>query len=96
DISWDEVAKYILSSPQATKNSAEVLEKFPDRFLFGTDVVAPPTQEFYLGVYNMYHPLFDILSNDTKEKLLLKNYERLFDKARLDVRAWEKENVLKK
>ncbi|MBK6731904.1 MAG: amidohydrolase family protein [Bacteroidetes bacterium] len=94
DISWDEVAKYIVSSPQAIKNTAEVMEEFPDRFLFGTDVVAPPTQDFYLGVYNMYQPLWDMLSKNTKEKLLLSNYERIFDKARADVRAWEKENVL--
>jgi predicted TIM-barrel fold metal-dependent hydrolase len=36
DISWDEVAKYAVSSPETIKNSTEMLNKYPDRFLFGT------------------------------------------------------------
>lgn len=95
DISWDEVAKYIIATPQSIKNSAAVLEKYPDRFLFGTDVVAPPTQEFYLGVYDLYQPLFEILTPETKKKLLLDNYTRLFDNARKEVRDWEKTHIVK-
>jgi predicted TIM-barrel fold metal-dependent hydrolase len=90
DISWDEVAKYIVSSAQSVSNTAKLFNTFPDRFLFGTDVVAPPTQEFYLAIYNMYAPLWKALTPDAHEKILKKNYERLFDKARVDVRAWEK------
>ena len=90
DISWDEVAKYIVSSAQSVSNTAKLFNTFPDRFLFGTDVVAPPTQEFYLAIYNMYDPLWKALTPDAHEKILKKNYERLFDKARADVRAWEK------
>ena len=43
----------------------------------------------------MYAPLFAQLTPEAKEKLLKGNYERLFDKARRDVRAWEKANVRK-
>jgi hypothetical protein len=32
------------------------------------------------------------LTPDAREKLLKKNYERLFDEARRKVRAWEKAN----
>ena len=41
DISWDEVAKYAVASPQAIARVAAVLNRYPDRFLFGTDTVAP-------------------------------------------------------
>jgi hypothetical protein len=32
DISWDEVAKYIVASPEATKTMADLIQRFPDRF----------------------------------------------------------------
>ncbi|ULQ54076.1 amidohydrolase family protein [Flavihumibacter fluvii] len=90
DLSWDEVAKYIVASPEAIKATAAVINKYPDRFLFGTDEVAPSSQEKYLKIYNMYSPLFDQLTPEARSKLLKGNYERLFDAARIKVRAWEK------
>ncbi len=93
DISWDEVAKYIISSETTITNSANLINKFPDRFLFGTDNVAPASQEKDLEVYSMYEPLWQKLTPETLDKILKKNYERLFDKARIDVRAWEKANT---
>src|SRR6267142_365827 len=36
DISWDEVAKYVTASPESLKLSADLFNRFPDRFLFGT------------------------------------------------------------
>lgn len=89
DISWSELAKYILSSPAATQVTANLLNRYPDRFLFGTDEVAPPNQEQYLKVYYQYQPLWKLLNNKTREQVLKGNYERLFDRARLNVRAWE-------
>ena len=93
DISWDEVAKYIVATPKSVENSARIMNKFPDRFLFGTDVVAPPDQEFYLAVYKMYAPLWKALTTQTSEKIRKGNYIRLFDEARKKVRAWEKANI---
>ena len=46
DISWDEVAKYIIARPETIAATAALMNKYPDRFLFGTDVVAPPDQHF--------------------------------------------------
>jgi Amidohydrolase len=93
DISWNEVAKYVIATPQSLQNTASVINRFPDRFLFGTDVVAPPDQKFYLSIYYMYQPLWDKLSKDASEKLRKGNYERIFNAARLKVRAWEQTNV---
>jgi hypothetical protein len=89
DISWDEVAKYIISSPQTIEATATLINKFPDRFLFGTDEVAPPDQDKYVKVYNMYAPLLRQLTPGARKKLLKDNYAVLFDAARLKVRAWE-------
>jgi predicted TIM-barrel fold metal-dependent hydrolase len=93
DISWDEVAKYVVASPEATQATADLINRYPDRFLFGTDEVAPTDQAKYLKVYDMYAPLFAKLTPEAKQKLLKGNYERLFDKARRDVRAWEAANL---
>jgi predicted TIM-barrel fold metal-dependent hydrolase len=89
DISWDEVAKYFVSSPEATKIGADLINRFPDRFLFGTDEVAPANQEKYLKVYYQYDPLWNLLTPDAREKVRKGNYERIFDEARRKVRGWE-------
>ena len=93
DISWDEVAKYVIASPASTKIVANLMNRYPDRFLFGTDEVAPPTQEKYLGVYNTYRPLWSELSAEASEKVRKGNYERIFDTGRRNVRAWEAAHV---
>ena len=90
DISWDEVAKYILSSPEVTRGAAALINRFPDRFLFGSDVVAPKDTTQYYAVYEMYRPLWSQLTPDASAKVRMGNYERLFDAARQKVRAWEK------
>ncbi|HEY5760824.1 MAG TPA: amidohydrolase family protein, partial [Steroidobacter sp.] len=93
DISWTETAKYIVATPEATRRVAQIINRFPDRFLFGTDEVAPKEQGSYLKIYDMYQPLFAQLTPEASEKLRKGNYERLFDEARRRVRAWEKANV---
>ncbi|MCM3905357.1 MAG: amidohydrolase, partial [Pyrinomonadaceae bacterium] len=89
DISWDEVAKYIVATPESTRNVAAVINRYPDRFLFGSDEVAPPDQEKYLKVYNQYEPLWKLLTPEASEKVRKGNYERLFGEARRKVRSWE-------
>jgi hypothetical protein len=93
DISWDEVAKYIVNTQQTIRNTAALFNRYPDRFLFGTDVVAPSDEKMYLAVYNMYNPLWEALTKETSEKIRIRNYERLFDAARKKVRAWEQLNI---
>ena len=93
DISWDETAKYITATPEGLKRTADLINKYPDRFLFGTDVVAPRSIDSPMAVYNAYDPLWKLLTPETRQKVLLTNYERLFDAARVKVRAWEKANV---
>jgi hypothetical protein len=41
----------------------------------------------------MYKPLLAALTPDARQKLLKGNYQRIFDKARINVRNWEKLHV---
>jgi hypothetical protein len=93
DVSWSEVAKYVVASPQATAIVAGMIERYPDRVLFGTDEVAPKDQASYLAIYDTYAPLWKALSPTASRQLRLGNYERVFDQARKQVRAWEAANV---
>jgi hypothetical protein len=93
DISWDEVAKYVVSSPEITQRVAVLINRHADRFLFGTDEVAPPNQQQYLRVYRQYDPLWRALTPEAQALVKRGNYERLFDAARQRVRAWERANV---
>ncbi len=93
DISWDEVAKYVVATPESTQNAAAIVNDYPDRFLFGTDEVAPPNQEKYLKVYNQYEPFWALLTKEASEKVRKGNYERIFNEARKRVRNWEEAHV---
>jgi hypothetical protein len=93
DISWDEVAKYVVASPESTQATADLINKYPDRFLFGSDVVAPADSQAQIKVFDMYGPLWKLLTPDASYKVRVGNYERLFDEGRRRVRAWEAANV---
>jgi Amidohydrolase len=94
DISWDEVTKYIVATPESTQISAELMNRYPDRFLFGTDEVAPLNQQQYLRIYYEYKSLWNLLSDTTSEKVRKGNYQRIFDDGRTKVRAWEQSKGL--
>jgi hypothetical protein len=93
DISWDEVVKYATATPEIEARAAALLDRFPDRFMFGTDNVAPADQEANLRVYRRWDPVFARLRPETRRAITMANYERLFDEGRRRVRAWEQANV---
>ena len=92
DISWSEVAKYVVATPRATELTAALLEKYPDRFLMGSDNVALTDPEASFAVFEQYRPLWDSLTPETSRKVRKENFARLFDTAAKKVRAWEKAN----
>jgi hypothetical protein len=96
DISWDEVAKYAITSPEVEKRTADLFNRHPDRFLFGTDNVAPPDQATQLREFHLWDPIFQQLTPAASLAIRKGNYERLFDAARANVRAWEQVNIAKK
>jgi predicted TIM-barrel fold metal-dependent hydrolase len=93
DISWDEVAKYAVATSETRQATAAIFEKFSNRFLFGTDNVAPPDQAAQLRVFHLWDDVFAKLTPDANLAISRGNYERLFDAARVRVRAWESANV---
>ncbi len=93
DISWDEVAKYAVATPETQARAAALFDKYPDRFLFGTDVVAPPNIEAGTRVFHMWDGIFAQVRPETRHAIAFGNYERLFDAGRAKVRAWERANV---
>ena len=92
DISWDEVAKYAIATPDVEKRLADLLNKYPQRFLFGTDVVAPADVNAQLRVFHLWDPIFARLTPQASEDVRKANFQRLFDEARIRVRAWERAN----
>ena len=94
DLSWDEVAKYIVRDEAALGAWAALLERHPDRFLFGTDSVAPGDRDKYLKTWRDYEPLLERLSEATLHALTIGNYERIFDEANRKVRAWEARQLI--
>jgi len=93
DISWDEVAKYAVATPESITRVAATLNKYPDRFLFGTDTVAPAGPAPYYAVFDMWAPVWRLLTPEASLKVRKGNYERIFDEGRRRVRAWEAAHV---
>ena len=62
-------AKYLVATPETTQSAADLINRYPDRFLFGSDEVAPAEQAKYLKVYDLYAPLFPRLTPEASEKL---------------------------
>jgi hypothetical protein len=94
DISWDEVAKYAVATPESIARVTAILNKYPDRFLFGTDTVAPKDSESYYAVFDQWAPVWRLLTAEASAKVRTGNYERLFDEGRRRVRAWEQAHGL--
>ena len=90
DISWDEVAKYAIATPEVVASVTRLMNRYPDRFLFGTDTVAPAGAAPYFAVYDMWAPVWQGLTPDASAKIRKHNYARIFDQARSRVRAWER------
>jgi hypothetical protein len=68
---------------------AALMQRCPDRFLFGSDAAAPANQTQYLKVFTQYEPLWTSLDAETSRKVRLGNYTRILDEARRKVRSWE-------
>ena len=93
DISWDEVARYVVRDANTVDGWAALMEKHPTRFLFGTDSVAPRNWDAYVTTHKVYHPLWERLDADVRAQVERLNYGRVFDAAVPRVRAWEQRQL---
>jgi predicted TIM-barrel fold metal-dependent hydrolase len=93
DLSWDETAKWLDYTDKSLERTAAIIKKYPERFLFGTDNVAPDKQEKQLYVYHLYDRLWEAVGEEVTYKVTKANYLKMFDEARKKIRNWEKANV---
>ena len=89
DISWDLVNEYMVQDEASTEAWATLLNKHPTRFLFGSDSVAPTSWDGYIKSYMILEDLWRRLEPETMQLVTIGNYERIFDAAIEQVRAWE-------
>jgi hypothetical protein len=75
------------------RRSADIINRYPDRILFGSDVVAPRDSAQYYAVFDSYAPLWERLTPTARHQIQKGNYVRLFDRGRQRVRAWERAHV---
>ncbi len=92
DISWDVVvAEQFFRGDKLAPEWKNFLQKHSGRILFGSDVVAP-TFAKYDKLLALYNRIWRELPRPAVENIIYGNYVKLFDRARSQVRAWEKKN----
>ena len=92
DISWDVVAEQFFRRGQLRPQWKQFLQDHSQKILFGSDVVAP-TSAKYRTTLNLYEKIWKELPKSTVRQITYGNYKKIFDKARLKVRRWEKKNL---
>lgn len=88
DLSWDRAATQV-TKPEHLEAWTQLIEAYPDRFLMGSDTVAPAAIENWAATFEIYEPLLQALQPSTRELLLNGNYDRVIKGAREKVREFE-------
>jgi len=97
DLSWDTVARQLTmdesetnADPAKVQELVTLLDKYPTRFLFGSDSLSPNTATIWQGTEVAYDVVFKQLKPETASAVKKGNYERLIVGARQKVRLYEK------
>jgi len=91
DISWGPViAPYFVDTPEHLKMTADLIRKYPDRFLYGSDQGATADWELVRKNYNAWDPLWKELGPALSRQVAKENYIRIFDESRKNMRGWER------
>jgi hypothetical protein len=75
--------------------TADLIRKYPDRFLYGSDQGATSDWASVEKSYAVWTPLWKELGPDLTRQVVKENYLRLFDQSRRNIRAWEQANAQK-
>jgi len=101
DLSWDTVAEQLLYTEDQLKSGAkapdnvklsalaDLINKHPTRFLFGSDSLSPNSVEIWQKTSTIYSPLFDKLTKEARQNFRIGNYIKNIRNARFKVRLWE-------
>ena len=90
DLSWSVVADQLTKSPEVQAEWVSLITAHSERFLFGSDALAPANEEVWNKTYASYSNLLMKLPDAARLQLLQGNYQRLFVDARERVRSYEK------
>lgn len=90
DLSWSVVAERLTQSSEIQVEWVSLIKDHPERFLFGSDALAPANRDAWNKTYASYNGLLMSLPDAVRLQLLHGNYQRLFVDARKRVRSYEK------
>jgi Amidohydrolase len=94
DISWGPViAPYFVDTPNHLKMTADLIRKYPDRFLYGSDKGATADWVLVKASYEAWEPLWRELGPMLTRQVARDNYIRIFNQSRSNMRAWERANA---
>ena len=89
DISWDVVVRQFFDASCVLRAEwKKLFVDHPKKILFGSDAVAP-SEAGYAKTLALYQKLWEALPKEVVSDITLRNYLRLFDRARTRVRRWE-------
>lgn len=84
------VAPYIVNTPEHLEMTADLIRKYPDRFIYSSDQGA--TTDWNLGKknYDVWYPLWKEVGPALTRQEVKDNYIRIFDESRKNMRARER------
>ena len=89
DLSWSVVADRLIANKETLEQWIALVEAFPQRFIFGSDALAPADAGRWNQTYAKYSDLLQALTPACRHQVCLANYHRIFVAARSKVRAFE-------
>lgn len=93
DLSWGPViAPYIIDTPEHLKMTADLIRKYPDRFIYGSDQGATADWSVVKKSFVVWDRLWEELGPALTRQVTTDNYIRMFDESRKHMRAWERAN----
>lgn len=89
DVSWGPIiAPYFLDTPEHLKMTADLIRKYPDRFLYGSDQGATVEWSLVKKNYDVWELLWNEIGPALTRQVAKENYIRIFDQSRKNMRAW--------
>jgi hypothetical protein len=91
DLSWGPVvAPYLIDSPTHLKMTADLIRRYPDRFIYGSDQGSTADWNAVKRSYEVWYPLWVELGQALTRQVTKENYIRVFDESRKNMRNWER------
>ena len=78
-----------IDTPEHLKMTAELIRKYPNRFLYGSDQAATSAWDVVRKNYDAWDPLWKELGPALTSQVAKDNYIRIFDQSRKNMRSWE-------